>query len=131
MSALTWYNTSTTGITYTGNYLRSNINQDGTNWAQTCFFHGGGFNETNANNLICRMYVKPQGENSTGNFKFQVKIGDKYYGNNASGNYYNWVDWDLTEGANDINIKLDASSIYKFYLKNDNGAWKIKVEKES
>ena len=131
MSALTWYNTSTTGITYTGNYLRSNINQDGTNWAQTCFFHGGGFNETNANNLICRMYVKPQGENSTGNFKFQVKIGDKYYGNNASGNYYNWVDWDLTEGANDINITLDASSIYKFYLKNDNGAWKIKVEKES
>ena len=55
----------------------------------------------------------------------------KYYGNNANGNYYNWVDWDLTEGANDINIKLDASSIYKFYLKNDNGAWKIKVEKES
>lgn len=77
------------------------------------------------------MYVKPQGENSTGDFKFQVKIGDKYYGNNANGNYYNWVDWDLTEGANDINIKLDASSIYKFYLKNDNGAWKIKVEKES
>lgn len=118
MSVLKWYTSSSTGINYTDNYLRSNINQDGTNWAQTNFIHGGGFSGTSGDNEICRIYAK-----SDGFYDFQIKVGSNYYGvDSKEFERSDGIQYILKHNGSDIKNVFLYKGIHSVYLKFSNNS---------